>query len=104
MHSSPRWSAVTSGLNMQVGHRCRRSSSSIRLLQFQRGLAGQPDADQLIQRADALAETFRSYKLPVIPVVTDDLVRALTWRPDFDLEERLSGVRDELAEAGWSSL
>jgi hypothetical protein len=99
---------------------------SIRLLQFQRGLAGQPDADQLIQRADALAETFRSYKLPVIPVVTDDLtsatrtferinrpgtpmselhmVRALTWRPDFDLEERLSEVCDELAEAGWSSL
>jgi hypothetical protein len=99
---------------------------SIRLLQFQRGLASQPDADQLIQRADALAETFRSYKLPVIPVVTDDLasatrtferinrpgtpmselhmVRALTWTPDFDLEERLLGVRDRLAEVGWSSL
>lgn len=99
---------------------------SIRLLQFQRGLAGHPDTDLLIQRADALAETFRSYKLPVVPVVTDDLasatrtfervnrpgtpmselqmVRALTWTPDFDLEERLSGVRDRLAEAGWSSL
>ena len=99
---------------------------SVRLLQFQRGLAAREDADRLIQRADALAETFRIYKLPVVPVVTEDLatatrtfervnrqgtrmselhmVRALTWNDRFDLEERLSGVRDRLGEAGWESL
>jgi len=99
---------------------------SVRLLQFQRGLSNREDAEQLIQRADALAETFRTYKLPVVPVVTEDLatatrtfervnrqgtpmselhmVRALTWRTDFDLEEQLSAVRDDLAELGWESL
>lgn len=99
---------------------------SVRLLQFQRGLTERKDADQLIQRADALAETFRIYKLPVVPVVTEDLaaatrtfervnrqgtpmselhmVRALTWTDGFDLEERLSSVRDRLAELGWESL
>lgn len=99
---------------------------SIRLLQFQRGLADHPDSDLLIQRADALAETFRSYKLPVVPVVTDDLasatrtfervnrqgtpmselhmVRTLSWSAEFDLEERISDVRDRLAEVGWGSL
>ena len=103
-----------------------RLLDSVRLLQFQRGLAGLSNADELIQRADALAETFRSYKLPVVPVVTEDLasatrtfervnrqgtrmselhmVRALTWDVDFDLEERLSGVRDQLREVHWESL
>ncbi len=103
-----------------------RLLDSIRLLQFQRGLASREDAELLIQRADALAETFRSYKLPVVPVVTEDLttatrtfervnrqgtrmselhmVRALTWSDEFDLEESLSSVSDRLAEVGWESL
>jgi hypothetical protein len=103
-----------------------RLLDSVRILQFQRGLSDRKDAEQLIQRADALAETFRTYKLPVVPVVTEDLatatrtfervnrqgtpmselhmVRALTWRTDFDLEEQLAAVRDQLAELGWESL
>ena len=103
-----------------------RLLDSVRLLKFQRGLSDRPDADQLVQRADALAETFRTYKLPVVPVVTEDLatatrtfervnrqgtpmselhmVRALTWSGEFDLEERLSAVSDRLAEVRWESL
>lgn len=97
---------------------------SVQLLKFQRELPAGSDA--LIQRADAVAETFRIYKLPVVPVVTEDLatatrtfervnrqgtrmselhmVRALTWDSDFDLEDRLSAVRDRLVEVGWESL
>jgi hypothetical protein len=95
---------------------------SVGLLRFQRSLA----TDELVDRADALAETFRTYKLPVIPVVTDDLagatrtferinrqgtpmtelqmVRALTYKQDFDLSERLLTAREQLAEVGWGDI
>jgi hypothetical protein len=49
---------------------------SVRLLAAQRKFAARPDADALVARADALAETFRNYKLPVIPIVTDNLADA----------------------------
>ncbi len=94
------------------------------LLAFQRELDGFENRDELIHRADALATAIQEYKLPVIPIVTDDvnvatrtfqrinsegtpmnhvhMVAALTWTPEFDLNERLSAVRDEvLAPCGW---
>lgn len=99
---------------------------SVRLIQFTRGLAQRPDADVLIRRADALAETFRNYKLPIIPVASDSLaeatltfqrvnsqgtrmselhmVRALTWSESFDLEEQLEQAQSYLAQVGWEAL
>jgi Protein of unknown function DUF262 len=91
---------------------------SVALLRFQRTLAALPDADDLVQRSDALAETFRSYKIPLVPLVTSDLatatrtferinrqgtpmselhmVRALTWTSEFDLVEELEAISERL--------
>lgn len=82
--------------------------------------------DELIQRADILAEKFRNYKLPVVPLVTDDLptvleafqrinssgvimsdahiVHALSYSSGFDLMERLNVAGRELADIGWDGL
>jgi Protein of unknown function DUF262 len=91
---------------------------SVGLLRFQRTLGVLDDATTLIERSDALAETFRTYKLPVVPLVTSDLatatrtfvrinrqgtamselhmVRALTWTDAFDLVEELEAVSERL--------
>ncbi len=91
---------------------------SVALLRFQRTLAALPDAETLIQRSDALAETFRTYKIPLVPLVTGDLatatrtferinrqgtpmselhmVRALTWTSEFDLVEELQALSERL--------
>jgi len=82
--------------------------------------------DELIQRADVLADKFRNYKLPVVPLVTDDLptvleafqrinssgvimsdahiVHALSYSSRFDLMERLNAAARELADIGWDGL
>jgi hypothetical protein len=99
---------------------------SVRLLQFQRKLMARADADLLIKRADVLAEAFRGYVLPIIPINTDNLadatrtfqrinsqgtrmselhmVRALTWDDGFDLEEELERAASLLEDEGWESL
>ncbi len=91
---------------------------SVALLRFQRTLSALPDVEALIQRSDALAETFRSYKIPLVPLVTSDLatatrtferinrqgtpmselhmVRALTWTSEFDLVEELEAISERL--------
>lgn len=91
---------------------------SVALLRFQRTLAELPDVEALIQRSDALAETFRTYKIPLVPLVTGDLatatrtferinrqgtpmselhmVRALTWTSAFDLVEELQALSERL--------
>lgn len=99
---------------------------SVMLLQFQRRLAGHAEAEVLSRRADVLAETFRGYMLPVIPINTDSLadatrtferinsqgtrmselhmVRALAWSDGFDLDEALERAASELESVGWQSL
>lgn len=100
---------------------------SVKLLRFQRGLTAEPDADQLIQQSDALAETFRTYKIPLVPLVTDELatatrtferinrqgtpmselhmVRALTWTTSFDLVEELEALSEQLHhEERWGEI
>lgn len=96
------------------------------LLRFERKLAKRDDGEVLIARADAIAETFRDYKLPVIPIVGDDLadatrtfqrinsqgtemselhmVRALTWTPEYDLEDELESAADILESVRWGDL
>lgn len=99
--------------------------SSVRLLRFQRGLGGLPDADRMVTAADELAEAVRTYQLPVLTIATDDLERAaltfqrintagtpmgsvdiltaLTYRStqEQDLREQVAQVQRALGEVGW---
>lgn len=101
-------------------------SNSVMLLRFQRALSG-PDTEEWIERSDELAKSFREYKIPVIPIVSDDfevaartfnlinsqgtkmgeadMVHALTWSPAFELRERMAELRSELLEpVGWGEI
>lgn len=101
-------------------------SSSVTLLRFQRSLHG-PNAEQWIERSDELAKSFREYKVPVIPIVSDDfevaartfhlvnsqgvrmgeadMIHALTWSPTFELRSRIEELRSELLQPlGWGEI
>lgn len=101
-------------------------SDSLSLLRFQRTLKG-PHADAWVERSDELAKAFREYKVPVIPIVSDefdvaartfnllnsqgvrmgeaDMIHALTWSPTFELRGRIESLRDELLEPlGWGEI
>jgi Protein of unknown function DUF262 len=97
------------------------------LIPFQRSLGGLADAETLIKNADMLSGAFKRYKIPVLPIVTNDLdqvtktfqrvnsqgtvmsevhmVAALTWSDKFDLNERISRWKEQwLAPEGWGDL
>jgi hypothetical protein len=79
-----------------------------------------------VNRTESLASTFKDYTIPVVPIVTEDLeiatqsfqrlnnggtpmtevhmVSALTWSPEFDLNERIQEILTELGEVGWQDL
>lgn len=99
---------------------------TVALLKFQRGLQG-PNAELWMTRADAIASQFRSYKVPVVMLGSEDvekatttfkrvnstgtkmseldMVCALTWSAEFDLDERLSELRaTKLKPLGWGHL
>ncbi len=99
---------------------------SVALLGFQRQLQGD-EADRWIRNADALAKSFRLYKIPIIPIVTESLematrtfqlinrqgtkmsdlhmVHTLTFSQRFDLLSRIEGLREEnLRTLGWSEI
>jgi hypothetical protein len=96
---------------------------SIALLRFQRGLKD----NALVERVDALSNVFRNYKIPIVPLVTDNLedatkafqrinssgtpmsdfhmVAALTYQgEEFDLAALMDEAQEELSEVGWDSL
>jgi len=82
--------------------------------------------ESLVQRADLLTERFRTYKLPLVPLATDDLgmvleafqrvnsagvimsdahiVHALSYTTGFDLMEHLERASKALEEVGWGDL
>ena len=99
---------------------------SVALLRFQRQLA-EAGHEEAIQAIDKLARAFREYKIPIIPITTDDvnlatrtfqrinsqgarmteahMIHALTWNPNFDLQTRVSDARQaHLEEVGWGGL
>ena len=73
--------------------------------------------------AEALANIFKDYSIPVVPIISEDLevvtesfqrinsagqtmdlvnmVNALLWSPDFDVNDRIEEIKSELAEVGW---
>lgn len=96
------------------------------LYEFQKRLLDRGAERALVNRAESLASTFKDYSIPVVPIVTEDLelatesfqrvnsggtpmnevhmVSALTWSPEFDLNERMREIRVELGEVGWEEL
>ena len=88
-------------------------------------IAGLSRADDLLSEAIALHTKFQEYALPVITIVrasadeavkmfmninrggsdlsTVDFMRALTWHNDFDLNEAVLEIREELPEAFYPS-
>lgn len=78
------------------------------------------------RRAEELANQFKDYQIPVIPLVTEDLaqvtesfqrvnsqgtpmseihmVNALMWTRDFDLNKRMAEVADQLKDVGWGQV
>ena len=101
---------------------------TVALLKFQRKLQGPTaDVNEWVARADAVATRFRSYKVSVILLGSEDIelatttfkrvnstgtrmsdldmVNALVWSPTFDLAETLLRQREEvLAPLGWEDL
>lgn len=96
---------------------------SIRLIRFQRELPQTAD-DQVIEECDSIAKAFRTYKVPIIPITTDDvdlatrtfqrinsqgqtmsevhMLQALTWTSDFDFREEMEHSRVEIfGPLGW---
>lgn len=101
---------------------------SVGMLRFQRKLRGSDEEiDNMILTCDKLSAAFREYKLPVIPIVTDDvematrtfqrlnshgqqmseahMIHALSWGTDFNLNAKIHEVKvAELTELGWDNL
>jgi hypothetical protein len=98
-----------------------------RLLPLQRSLTARPDADILVRRMDSVVGAFSRYKIPVLPIVANDLdqvttmfqrlnskgtvlsevqmVNALTWSDTFDLNESIAFWKERwLVPYGWGRL
>lgn len=89
---------------------------TIALIKYQRMLT-EAGFEQWVEQCDFLASAFREYKLPLIPITTDDLsiatltfqrintqgakmsdmhmVHALTWSKEFDLQNQLLTKKEE---------
>lgn len=96
--------------------------NSVALIRFQRRLK----SDEHIDRSDLLSRRFREYKLPVVPLVTNDidiatetfgllntegsvmndldLLTALTWTQQYSLRDHLDRCHERLNRAGWGEL
>ena len=101
---------------------------SVGMLRFQRRLQGtDEEVEAMVRASDNLSAAFREYKLPVIPIVTDDvematrtfqrlnsqgkrmseahMIHALSWGTDFNLNSRIHEVKvSELTALGWAEL
>lgn len=119
---------VTPGLEPIEPHHVPLSLllDSVELLRFQRRLRGKNE-DIWVDRADEIARAFREYKIPIIPIATDDLelatrtfqrintqgtvmseihmVNALTWTSQFDLVMQVGELKEQvLVKLGWGDL
>lgn len=99
--------------------------SPVALYEYQRKLIGAGHS-RLARNAEALANTFKDYQIPSIPIVTEDLwqvtvsfqrlnrqgtkmnevhmINALTSTSEFDLNERLRQIAEQLAPSGWGEI
>ncbi|WP_437629809.1 DUF262 domain-containing protein [Sorangium sp. So ce854] len=81
---------------------------------------------KLARKAESLANTFKDYQVPSVPIVTEDLkqvtesfqrvnsqgtkmnevhmINALMWTSEFDLNERLRQIAEQLVPSGWGEI
>lgn len=98
---------------------------SFELLKFQRLIVGE-DAEIRVRRCDELAKAFNQYKIPIIPIVTDEvdlaavtfkrinsagkqmselhMIHALTWSASFNLFDQFDEIRDGLNAVRWGGV
>lgn len=79
---------------------------------------------ELLNKVQRVADIFRDYTVPVVPIATDVLeqvttsfkrvnsggtqmsevhmINALTWQPSFDLHEELDEIAESLKSCGWA--
>jgi hypothetical protein len=98
---------------------------SVSLLRYQRELA-EAERDLFIETTDQIAKAFREYKIPIIPIASDDIglasqtfqrinssgeqmsekhmLHALTWSDNFDLIDELENLKDALVNDGWEDI
>jgi hypothetical protein len=101
---------------------------SVGMLRFQRKLSGSDtEIDDMVRSSDSLAAAVREYKLPVIPIVTDDvematrtfqrlnsqgkrmneahMIHALSWGTEFNLNTSLHEAKvAALSDPDWWDL
>lgn len=104
---------------------------NIALLKFQRNLfkiiSNEQEVDELVNEIDAISAAFRQYKIPIIPVVTDDIsvatnsfqrinsegvkvndlemIHALTWKEKYDFNSEIERLKvEELDSFGWGEI
>ncbi|MCC6558039.1 MAG: DUF262 domain-containing protein, partial [Polyangiaceae bacterium] len=96
---------------------------SYSLREFEEGLRTVGYPKKIVNRVQSIADIFRDYTMPVMPIATEDLqqvtisfkrinsggtpmsevhmINALTHGPEFDFLARLEEVADELKSVGW---
>jgi len=101
---------------------------SVGMLRFQRNLGGDDEAiNSIVRSCDNLVSAFREYKVPVIPIVTDDIematrtfqrlnsqgeamsevhmIHALSWDSKFNLNVKIHEAKlAALSDVGWEDL
>lgn len=101
---------------------------SVGMLRFQRSMTGsEAEVDAHIEICDQLVAAFRDYKVPVIPIVTEDvematrtfqrlnsqgkamseahMIHALSWGGEFNLNTSIRDIKaSELVKLGWSDV
>ena len=102
-----------------------------RLFAYQKQLlearaGGDKRSQTLAEQAETIAERFKDYQIPLVPLVSEDLslvtdsfvrvnsggksmreinmVRALTYSPSRDIEQELEALKSDLVTRGWGSI
>lgn len=104
---------------------------NVSLLKFQRSLynfvLSEEELDELVNEIDEISAAFRQYKIPIIPVVTDDIsiatnsfkrinsegvkvsdlemIHALTWKKEYDFNSEVERLKiKELDSLEWGDI
>ena len=97
---------------------------SYALGEFKDKLRRENKSRELLNKVQRIADIFRDYTVPVVPIATDVLeqvttsfkrvnsggtqmsevhmINALTWQPSFDLHEELEEISESLRACGWA--